>query len=122
MTQAFAVWTEIPVTDMDKAMAFYNEVFGWSLTLDTSGPNPMAVFGNSDGVCGGHLYPGKPSAAGQGNTIHLATPGPLEDAMARCDGAGGKVVSPVIAIPVGRFAYALDPDGNSIGLFEAKAA
>jgi predicted enzyme related to lactoylglutathione lyase len=27
------------------------------------------------------------------------------------------VVSPVIAIPAGRFAYCEDPDGNSFGLF-----
>lgn len=121
MTQ-YAIWTEIPVTDMEKSMAFYNDVFGWSLTLDTSGPNPMAMFGDQKGVCGGHLYPGKPAAAGEGNTIHLAVPGKLEDTMARCDTAGGKVISPIIEIPPGRFAYALDPDGNSIGLFEAKAA
>jgi predicted enzyme related to lactoylglutathione lyase len=31
--------------------------------------------------------------------------------------AGGKVVSDPIAIPAGRFAYCLDPDGNSFGLF-----
>jgi predicted enzyme related to lactoylglutathione lyase len=28
-----------------------------------------------------------------------------------------KVVSPIVEIPAGRFAYCLDPDGNSIGLF-----
>ena len=30
---------------------------------------------------------------------------------------GGEVVSPIITIPAGRFAYCLDPDGNSFGLF-----
>ena len=33
--------------------------------------------------------------------------------------AGGKVVSDPISIPDGRFAYTLDPDGNSFGLFSA---
>jgi len=28
-------------------------------------------------------------------------------------------VSPPIAMPFGRFTYTIDPDGNSIGLFEA---
>ena len=30
---------------------------------------------------------------------------------------GGKVISDIVTIPAGRFAYCLDPDGNSIGLF-----
>lgn len=117
------VWSEIPVTDMKAAMAFYSKVFDWSLTLDTSGPNPMAMFPNKEpiGVCG-HLYPGKPATGGNGPTVHLAIPGKLEDAMQRCDAAGGNVISPVITIPPGRFAYATDPDGNSIGLFEPAAA
>jgi len=31
------VWGEIPVTDMDKAVAFYNAVFEYEMTIDTSG-------------------------------------------------------------------------------------
>ena len=41
----------------------------------------------------------------------------LEETLARVEPAGGKVLSPVIDIPAGRFAYCTDPDGNSIGLF-----
>ncbi len=114
------VWSEIPVSDMEKAIAFYAAVFHYEMTIDNSGPNPMAMFPNGNAVAGtnGHLYPGKPAAEGQGPTLHLAVPDKLEDAMARADKAGGKVLSPAITIPPGRFAYILDPDGNSIGLFE----
>ena len=52
-----------------------------------------------------------------GPTIHLAVAEPIEEAMERVTENGGKVVSPVIQIPAGRFAYCLDPDGNSFGLF-----
>lgn len=38
--------------------------------------------------------------------------------MARCSKAGGEVIGAPITIPAGRFAYAKDLDGNSIGLFE----
>jgi len=111
-------WVEIPVTDMDKAVAFYNEVFGYDMTVDTtSGPNPMAVLGGVEDAGGAHLYPGKPAADG-GHTAHFAILDTLEEGMARVESAGGKVVSPPISIPAGRFAYALDLDGNSIGLFE----
>ena len=41
----------------------------------------------------GHLYPGKPAAGGSGNTIHLAAPEPLEDALKRVGENGGKVIS-----------------------------
>lgn len=115
----FAVWVEIPVTDVDRSIAFYNTVFDTELKKDTtSGPNPMAMFptSNPTGVAG-NLYPGKPSADGAGPTVHFACPDAVEDALSRVPEAGGKVVSDVIAIPAGRFAYCLDPDGNSIGLF-----
>ena len=115
----FAVWVEIPVTDLDRSIAFYNAVFDIEMTKDsTSGPNPMAMFPTSSqsGVAGS-LYPGTPSPEGAGSTIHLACPDKLEDALERVSEAGGQVVSDVITIPPGRFAYCLDPDGNSIGIF-----
>lgn len=116
----FVCWMEIPVTDMDRATAFYNTVLETELKRDDTGPNPMATFpypADKPSVAG-HLYPGKPPAKGTGPTIHLAVPGKLEAALERVTQAGGEVVSPAIAIPPGRFAYALDLDGNSIGLFE----
>jgi predicted enzyme related to lactoylglutathione lyase len=67
---------------------------------------------------GGHLYPGKPAAAGTGPTIHLVVDD-VDAAAGRVKDAGGQVVSPVISIPAGRFAYCLDLDGNSFGVFSA---
>lgn len=114
----FTVWAEIPVTDMERAIAFYNTVFDTDIQKDESGPNPMAMFPTATpGGIAGHLYPGKPAPAGTGPTIHAAVPDSLEEAMARVKTAGGKVLSEPVAIPAGRFAYCLDPDGNSISLF-----
>lgn len=113
-----AVWFEIPVSDMECAKAFYGTVLGSRLRDETDGPNPMAVFAIAgQGGVSGHLYPGKPAAPGTGNTIHLAAPDPLEAALDRVRESGGSVVTDVITIPAGRFAYCLDPDGNSFGLF-----
>ena len=116
--EAIVVWAEIPVTDMEAAKAFYTEVFGFQVTMDDSGPNPQAILGGGPDVAGAHLYPGKPAGNGTGPTVHLAVPDKLEASMARCGKAGGTVLSDAIQIPPGRFAYALDLDGNSIGLFE----
>lgn len=116
------VWAEIPVSDLQRGITFYHTLTGQELMLDETGPNPIAVFGVADLKTGvsGHLYPGKPARPGEGLTVHLVMPDKVEAAMARCTAAGGTVVSPIVEIPPGRFAYAQDPDGNSIGLFEPK--
>ncbi len=114
----FTVWAEIPVTDLDRAIAFYNTVFDTDMQKDEGGPNPVAMFPTATpGGIAGHLYSGKPAPAGTGPTIHAAVPDSLEESMARVKAAGGKVLSEPVAIPAGRFAYCLDPDGNSISLF-----
>lgn len=113
-----AVWFEIPCSDLNASKAFYQTVLGIAMTRNDDGPNPMVAFSSmEDSGVSGHLYPGKPAPAGSGNTIHLAVGGKLEDAMERVPAAGGKIVSDIIPIPVGRFVYCEDPDGNSIGLF-----
>ena len=114
----FTVWAEIPVTDLDSAMVFYNRVFDTELKKMEVEEQVFAMFPtpNDSGIAG-HLYPGKPAPKGTGATIHLASPDRVEDALERVKSAGGEVVSEVIAIPAGRFAYCLDPDGNSISVF-----
>ena len=92
--------TEIPVTDLETSAGFYHEVFGFKMEIDTMGPNPMTLFSQEQAV-GGQLYPGKPASDG-GNTVHLHVPDTVEAAMARCQAAGGIVVSPVISIPAAR--------------------
>ena len=113
------VWAEIPVADLGRAKAFYAAVLQQELTEQDGGPNPMVTFATEpDGGVAGHLYPGSPAPAGTGNTVHFAAPGALEATMERVRSAGGQVVGEPIAIPAGRFCYALDPDGNSVGFFE----
>jgi predicted enzyme related to lactoylglutathione lyase len=120
--QSALVWCEIPVSDMAKALDFYSEVFGYELTIDETGPNPMAFLPVADPMTGtaGHLYPGKPAAAGTGPTVHLAVKDTVEAARERCIAAGGASGGPIVEMPFGRWAYATDPDGNSLGLFEMK--
>ena len=113
------VWTEIPVLDLDRGVAFYSTVFDFEFNRDETGPNPIAMIKTKDetGIAG-HLYPGKPATKGDGLTVHLSVPDTLEATAERFAKAGGTVISEPVAIPPGRFQYGIDPDGNSIGLFE----
>ena len=113
------VWAEIPVTDLDKAGAFYAAVLQHPLTRNDAGPNPMMDLPGGEGQSvSGHLYPGKPGAAA---TVHMMVPDSVEEAAERCTAQGGTLAGPVIQIPAGRFQYAQDPDGNWLGLYQRSA-
>ncbi len=113
------VWTEIPVRDLTAAQAFYETVTGLTMHRFTMDGFEMVDFKAADQKgAAGHLYVGEPSPEGKGPTVHLAIPDSVEAALDRVRAAGGSIASPVITIPPGRFAKIVDPDGNSIGLFE----
>ena len=114
------VWFEIPVRDLDAGITFYSTLLDAPMKRTEMEPKPVAFIPYAaDGGVSGHLYTGKPSP--DGCTVHLTLPGSLEDGIARCRAAGGTVLTDPVTIDSGRFAYANDPDGNSIGLFERAA-
>ena len=119
--QNIVVWTEIPVRDLAKAVGFYNTVFGWTMEIDRNFPEPMAVFGGAMGGVGGNLFEGEPAGKGAGNRIHIGVDD-LAAATDRAKLAGAKIGVGPIEIPPGKFTFIEDLDGNTIGLFEAKAA
>lgn len=117
------VWSEIPATDLDAAITFYQAVFDWDIEKQTDGPNPVGMIKTADqGGAAGHIYPGTPATDGQGITPHYLVPDNIEASMDRLVSAGGTKVSDPIPFPGGRFAYAQDVDGNSIGLYQPPAA
>lgn len=119
MNNAIIVWTEVPASDMNRAVAFYNKVFVWNMEITTQGLFPMAVFGNDMSDASGHLYPGTP---GKAAISHFRLPDALEAGIERVRAAGGTLVGEPVVQPFGRFQYVTDTEGNSIGIFEPKAA
>lgn len=116
--QNAAVWFEIPVSDLKRARAFYGAVLETELKDEKMGAVDTAIFPTASmPAVAGHLAIGRPAAKGTGNTIHLQSPDPLEDALQRVRDNGGEVLSEIMTLPNGRYAYCRDPDGNSIGLF-----
>jgi hypothetical protein len=116
-----ALWFEIPVTSLDHAREFYQNVLQTTLIEQEMGPGTILMFPVKDMETGvsGHLYQGKPGND-NGPTIHLGSPTPLAESLERVVANGGEIVSEEVEIPSGRFVYCKDPDGNSISLFEWK--
>lgn len=114
----FLVWAEIPVTEMDRAVRYYEAVLQTKLEMYEADGTLMPTFKTEDqsGIAV-HLSVGKPAQDGEGPTVYLHSPDTLEDTLERVKEAGGKVVTDIITIPPGRFFDSRDLDGNSIGFF-----
>lgn len=110
---------EIPADSPERAVKFYQEVFGWQFQkwegpleywMVTTGPE------GQPGINGGLLRRNQP---GQGtvNTVDVES---VDAAVATVEKNGGKVALPKMAIPgIGYLAYCLDPEGNIFGMMQA---
>lgn len=116
-------WIEIPVTDMERAMKFYEEVFGFKLERHTMGPLDMAWFPTiPDSIgCSGSLVKHeqwyKPTLDGP-LVYFTAFSGDVDVELARAEKAGGKIRIPkkLIAPDIGYMAVFEDTEGNRIAL------
>ena len=120
-------WFEISVTNMERAMKFYETVLDIKLSRNQMGPLDMAWFpwveegkGSSGSlVCHSDHY--KPSI--EGVLIYLTTQtGDLNDELQRVEKAGGKVIQSktLIAENYGYMAIFVDTEGNRIALHSGK--
>lgn len=111
-------WFEIPVTDMDRAVRFYNEVFGWELEITEADPFQFAFFDFPEYRTGGSLsYGASYEPSPDGPVVYLYAGKDLSAPLSRVEAAGGKVVMP--KRPVGEHGYTawfLDTEGNRIGM------
>ncbi len=115
-------WFEIPVSDIERAQAFYETVLQTTLQRESyAGPcMQMAVFpGESDAVKGA-LISGHPALqmGASGTLVYLYAGISLDAALQRVVAAGGQVVMGKVALPegLGFMAHMLDVDGNRVGL------
>lgn len=115
-------WFEVPTTDLDRAMRFYETVLGISLKREVFGGTPMAVFPFSDKMTGGALVLDsrrKPGA--DGVLIYLNTFGKLDACLGRVAKAGGAVLMPRSDVgDPGFVATFRDTEGNTIALHQER--
>lgn len=120
-------WFEIPVTNMNRAIKFYEKVFAIKLQREKVGILDMAWFPWSTtgkGSAGSLVYNKKfyqPSA--KGILIYFtALSGDVAKELSRVRKAGGKVIMPkkLITKELGHMAVFLDSEGNKIALHSKK--
>ena len=113
------VWVDIPVLDLERAIAFYSAVLGSQVTKEGG---PGFVFGllpHSGNDVGGCLYsPGDDNSPSKlGPLIYLNAEGRLAQAVQAVTTHGGEVLQAVHQIgPHGFRAIVLDSEGNRVAL------
>ncbi len=120
-------WFELPVNDMDRAIKFYETVFGFELSRNKMGDFDMAWFPwKEDGlgsagslVCYPDFY--KPSSHGA-LVYFTAHSGDLSIELARVAAAGGQVIQEkkLIAEDIGFMGLFMDTEGNRVAMHSRK--
>jgi predicted enzyme related to lactoylglutathione lyase len=108
-------WFDIPVSDMSRAITFYEHVTSQKLKRLPVGENKETALFEADGCL--FLAPeDKPSH--YGTRVYFNAESGVEDWLQRVEAAGGKTLVPKTAIASGHgfFAYFEDSEGNRVGL------
>jgi len=114
---------EFGVEDAERAQAFYSTVFGWKFQefpgemkywMATTGPD------GEMGINGGILMRHPGMTPGTTNTMGVPS---VDAAVESIKAAGGTIIMEKMAIAnMGWVAYALDTEGNQLGVFEEDAS
>jgi len=116
-------WFDIPATNFERAVRFYETVLGISLIRENMLGAQMAIFSAKPGEATGAILARDGVTPGTtGSTVYLKAGVDLSDALRRVEAAGGKIVHPKTFIKEGwgYFAIILDTEGNATGLHSPK--
>jgi hypothetical protein len=114
------VWFEIMSTDVERAVSFYGELFGWTIkTSDQAGMDYRMAFAGDHGVVG--FMSLDPDLGQPSHWIGYATVPDVDAAVKAASRAGAAVpVEPMDIEGVGRFAILIDAQGAAIAPFRAE--
>ena len=116
-----AVWFDIPVADLDRAIRFYAAVLAIDVHREKFEQFDFAVLEHEQGN-GGCLIPDAGAVSRGGILVYFNTDGRIRDAVTEVEKNGGQVLKDTHAIgPHGYRAIVLDSEGNRIALHSATA-
>ncbi len=112
-------YVELPVTDLDRAMAFYTAVFGFALERQTVDGYDMALFPAAEGAAGasGALVKGDVYVPGKTGPIVYFGVTDIDAVIARAKARGAKILYD--KKDVGTFGFVAeieDSEGNRVAL------
>lgn len=114
-------WFEIPTTDMDRAVKFYETVFDFKLRREKMGDLDMAWFPFNMEAYGSLVFlPDFYKPSGEGTVVYLtANSGDLAKEMSRVEAAGGKVMmeKKKISEEHGYMGLFTDSEGNRVAMY-----
>ena len=115
---------EIHAGDPERAITFYEKLFGWTFQK-WEGPMPywLIITGPNDkpGINGG-LVPRRGEIDGQAVIAYVCTVDveSLDSSIATVEASGGSIALPKMPVPgVGWLAYCKDIEGNIFGMMQA---
>ncbi|HET6919936.1 MAG TPA: VOC family protein [Jiangellaceae bacterium] len=111
------IWFELWVPDLDRAKAFYGELFGWTFEPMTEyDPDWLIDAGDGRGTIGA-LWPAQAAPSGAGAVVYVAVAN-LPDSITTAEELGASLVREPTDIGDGTsFAWIRDPGGNLLGLW-----
>ena len=112
-------WFEIPVTDLERAIKFYESVFGVKLSRNEMGPLKMAWFTWAEDAMGaaGSLVKADGYTPSHAGTLVYMTVDDIDKTLAGINANGGKTLLPRTAIgEYGFIAHFQDSEGNRVAL------
>ncbi len=121
MTKNAISWIEIPVTDFERAKAFYSTIYNYQMPDMPMGPVRMGflLYDQQNGGIGGAIVQGQGyEPASTGVKIYLNGGADLNTVLNRVEASGGKIILPKTQITpeLGFFATFEDTEGNQISL------
>jgi predicted enzyme related to lactoylglutathione lyase len=108
-------YVEIPVTDVARARAFLEAMFGWTFT--EWGDDYLSF---SDGRLDGGIRRGD-DAIGQGGVLLVFYSDDLERDVVRVQELGGRISQEIFSFPGGRRFHFIDPVGTEFALWSEQS-
>ncbi|MBN2009837.1 VOC family protein [candidate division KSB1 bacterium] len=121
--KSVAVWFELPVTDMERAKKFYQQIFEIEMDTTEMGGALMSFFPMEETSNSGALVKADDAVpSDKGTLVYLNGGDDLTYTLQRVEPAGGKLVvaKTQISPEYGYFGLFRDTEGNIVGLHSMK--